>query len=561
MTSFAFPEPPAKIAPTRIAHVDEKLARLADRKDAWVRTPIERRIRYLEDAMRAVLEVAEDWAADGTRLKGLDDPGEELLGGPWCTARNIRLLIHALKARGAPAPRDVRVEPDGREIASVVPGDGIEKLLYSGLTAEVWMEPGKSSSQGAIYRSPSASGRVSLVLGAGNVSSIPAMDTLYKLFAEDEVVILKMNPVNEYVGPHLEKVFRSLIEDGFVAIVYGGAEVGAHLADHPLVDTLHVTGSDRTYDAIVWGTDPAEQKRRKASGDRKNTRPFTAELGCVTPVMVVPGDWSDSEIDYQAQNVASMIAHNASFNCNAAKVLLTARDWPLRDAFVSRVRSKLAATPPRKAYYPGAKDRHRRFLDEYPKALVVGEEREGAVPWTVLPDVQPRRGEYALTNEAFCGVLAEVDLDAKNATEYLPKAVAFANDTMWGTLSCMMLIDKRTQREHSGLYESAIKELRYGSIAINAWAGMCYALVSTPWGAFPGHPPEDIQSGTGFVHNSYLFDHPEKAVVKAPFVMRPKPLYFANHKMLAPLARKLLKLEASYGFGKVPSIVVSALRG
>lgn len=561
MTSFAFPEPPAKIAPTRIAHVDEKLARLADRKDAWVRTPIERRIRYLEDAMRAVLDVAEDWASDGTRLKGLDDPGEELLGGPWCTARNIRLLIHALRARGAPAPRDVRVEPDGREIAAVVPGDGIEKLLYSGLTAEVWMQPGKSASQGAIYRSPSASGRVSLVLGAGNVSSIPAMDTLYKLFAEDEVVILKMNPVNEYVGPHLEKVFRSLIEDGFVAIVYGGAEVGAHLADHALVDTLHVTGSDRTYDAIVWGTDPAEQKRRKASGDRKNTRPFTAELGCVTPVMVVPGDWSDSEIDYQAQNVASMIAHNASFNCNAAKVLVTARDWPLRDAFVSRVRSKLAATPPRKAYYPGAKDRHRRFLDQYPKALVVGEEREGAVPWTVLPDVQPRSGEYALTNEAFCGVLAEVDLDAKNAAEYLPKAVAFANDTMWGTLSCMMLIDKRTEREHSGLYESAIEELRYGSIAVNAWAGMCYALVSTPWGAFPGHPPEDIQSGTGFVHNSYLFDHPEKAIVKAPFVMRPKPLYFANHKMLAPLARKLLKLEASYGFGRLPSIVVSALRG
>jgi acyl-CoA reductase-like NAD-dependent aldehyde dehydrogenase len=561
MTSFAFPEPPAKIAPTRIAHADEKLARLADRKDAWVRTPVERRIRYLEDAMRGVLEVAEDWAADGTRLKGLDNPGEEILGGPWCTARNIRLLIQALRARGAPAPRDVRVEPDGREIAAVVPGDGIEKLLYSGLTAEVWMQPKKAASQGAIYRSPSASGRVCLVLGAGNVSSIPAMDTLYKLFAEDEVVILKMNPVNEYVGPWLEKAFRSLIDDGFVAIVYGGAEVGAHLAEHALVDTLHVTGSDRTYDAIVWGADPAEQKRRKASGERKNAKPFTAELGCVTPVIVVPGEWSDSEIDYQAQNVASMIAHNASFNCNAAKVLLTAREWPLRDAFVSRVRSKLAATAPRKAYYPGARDRWKRFLDQYPKALVVGEEREGAVPWTVIPDVQARAGEYALTNEAFCGVLAEVDLDAKSADEFLPKAVAFANESLWGTLSCMLLIDKRTEREHRSAYEAAISGLRYGSIAVNAWAGMCYALVSTPWGAFPGHPPEDIQSGAGFVHNAYLFDHPEKAIVKAPFVMRPKPLYFANHQMLAPVGRKLLRLEASYGFGRLPSLVLSALRG
>jgi acyl-CoA reductase-like NAD-dependent aldehyde dehydrogenase len=566
MSSPSFPEPPTAIPATSLEEVDRRVARLAERKDAWLKVGLIQRIGYLKKCLQGTLDIAEKWVEDGCKLKGLSAAdtlaGEEWLAGPMATVRNIRLLIKALEAGGQPTPPALHVRPDGQAVARVFPTNLQDKLMFTGFSAEVWIEPGKSPTQGQIYREPPAGpGKVCLILGAGNVSSIPPMDALYKLFVENEVVVLKMNPVNEHVGPKLEQAFRSLVDDGFFTVVYGGAKVGAHLADHPKVDTLHVTGSDRTYDAIVWGGDAEEQKQRKQKGDKKNKRPFTAELGCVTPVMVVPGDWSDSEIDYQAQNVASMIAHNASFNCNAAKVLVTARDWPLRDAFVSRVRSKLAATPPRKAYYPGAKDRHRRFLDQYPKALVVGEEREGAVPWTVLPDVQPRSGEYALTNEAFCGVLAEVDLDAKNAAEYLPKAVAFANDTMWGTLSCMMLIDKRTEREHSGLYESAIEELRYGSIAVNAWAGMCYALVSTPWGAFPGHPPEDIQSGTGFVHNSYLFDHPEKAIVKAPFVMRPKPLYFANHKMLAPLARKLLKLEASYGFGRLPSIVVSALRG
>src|SRR4029079_19159198 len=134
-------------------------------------------------------------------------------------------------------------------------------------------------------------------------TSIAPMDALYKLFAESEVVVLKVNPVNAHVGPLLEEAFRALVDDWFFAVVYGGAEVGAHLANHPKIDTLHVTGSDRTYDAIVWGPDPEEQKRRKAAGTPINTRPFSAELGCVTPCLVVPGEWSDADLEYQARHV------------------------------------------------------------------------------------------------------------------------------------------------------------------------------------------------------------------------------------------------------------------
>lgn len=43
-------------------------------------------------------------------------------------------------------------------------------------------------------------GKVALVLGAGNVSSIGLMDVLYKLFIENQATLLKMNPVNEYSG-------------------------------------------------------------------------------------------------------------------------------------------------------------------------------------------------------------------------------------------------------------------------------------------------------------------------------------------------------------------------
>ena len=53
--------------------------------------------------------------------------------------------------------------------------------------------------------------------------------------------------------------------------------------------------------------------------------------------------------------------------------------------------------------------------------------------------------------------------------------------------------------------------------AVSLRPGAIYGLVSPTWGAYPGHTPEDIQSGSGVVHNTWLFDHPEKSVVRAPF--------------------------------------------
>jgi acyl-CoA reductase-like NAD-dependent aldehyde dehydrogenase len=501
----------------------------------------------------------------GCRLKGISEgdtlAGEEWIAGPWQTVRNARLLITALEQLGQPKPPKVYARPDGQQVAKVFPATMHDKIMFGGFTGEVWLEPGLPATQGRIYREPSGDGKVALVLGAGNVTSIAPMDALYKLFAENEVVILKMNPVNAHVGPRLEEAFKSLIDDGFLAIVYGGAEVGAHLASHPKIDTLHVTGSDRTYDAIVWGGNREEQEQRKRAGTKMNARPFSAELGCVTPVMVVPGPWSESDLEFQARQVAGMVAQNASFNCNAAKVLVVARGWLQRDTFLRKVHEAIARTRARKAYYPGAEDRYRSFLANYPQARVLGTSGEGVVPWTIIPDVPDTKGEYALNTEAFCGVLAEVTLDATTAPEFLAKAVDFANERCWGTLSCSLLVHPTTADEHAAEVDRAIANLRYGGIGINCWAASVYALVTTTWGAFPGHPPEDIQSGAGVVHNAFLFDHPQKSVVRAPFRIRPTPAWFADHKNLAALGRQLTLLEASPSWGKLGRVVLEALKG
>jgi len=569
VASPAFPEPPPAVPATSIADCDAAVAGLVAHKDSWVALGVPERIDLLKACLATTLDAGPAWVAEACKAKGIpvDHPsaGEEWLGGPMTTARNLRLFIEALEHGGQPTPPKTWTRSDGQQVAQVFPCNLQDKALFTGFVGEVWIEPGKPMSQGEIYRRKAAGepseGKVSLVLGAGNVASIGPMDALYKLFVEDEVVICKSNPVNAYLGPHWEASLKPLVDAGVLAVVHGGAAVGAHLCHHPDVATIHMTGSDKTHDIILWGTSPDEQERRKAANEPLLDKPISSELGCVTPVMIVPGQWSAKELDFVSRHVAAMVTNNASFNCNAAKILVVASGWAQKDEFLLKVREALGMIPSRKAYYPGAQSRYQGFLDQYPQARKLSNEGDDVVPWTVLPDVPATHGEYALTNEAFCGVLAEVALDADDAESFMAEATRFANDDCWGTLSCSVMIDPRTERAHKASLEQMIAGLRYGGVGVNLWAGVIYGLVSTTWGAFPGHPLTDIRSGRGVVHNSFFFDHPQKSVLRAPFFIAPKPVWFSDHANQADVGKRMLAYEAEPSWFKVPGIAMAAFKG
>jgi hypothetical protein len=159
---------------------------VAEKKQTWVATAIPERIALLQKCLAGVASEASAWVRDMCAVKGLSPEenlaGEEWLAGPATTARNVRLLIAALDAKGQPQLPNVHQRPNGQWVARVVPGDLREKLMFAGMSVDVWIEPGKPASQGRIYREPKGAGKVALVLGAGNVSSIPPMDVLYKLW-------------------------------------------------------------------------------------------------------------------------------------------------------------------------------------------------------------------------------------------------------------------------------------------------------------------------------------------------------------------------------------------
>jgi acyl-CoA reductase-like NAD-dependent aldehyde dehydrogenase len=344
-------------------------------------------------------------------------------------------------------------------------------------------------------------------------------------------------------------------------IVTGGADVGDYLCTHPQVDSIHLTGSDRTHDAIVWGATREEQERRKMMNEPRVTKHVTSELGSVTPVLVVPSAWTEGSLDFQVRNIASMVAHNASFNCNAAKVLVLARGWAQREAFLDKLHEEFARLPARRAYYPGAEDRYRAFREVYPNARAFGQASPHVVPWTIIPNVPPDAGEFALTREAFCGVLAEVSLDVSDPASFLREAVAFANEHVWGTLSCMLIIDYRTRMRYRTEYEAALEALRYGGIGVNVWAGANFALGEPSWGAYPGNTLDNVGSGIGVVHNTMLYDHPQKSIVYGPFRMFPTPVWFADHKTLHTLGRLATMFEADPSWAKLPQIALTGIRG
>ena len=571
---LVIPEAEHRFPPTSTDELDTAVAALAERKRDWVDLGVNARIALLDRMIEDTAAEAEAWAATAADAKGIAPGtplrGEEWLAGPAPTLRNLRLLKRTLEdIRDHGEPQfEAHTRPSGQVAVKALPLDLLDRVMFQGFSAEVWMQPHvtlEETRRTAAWRyGPGGGddGGVCLVLGAGNISAIPPTDALYKLFVEDRVVILKMNPVNEYAGPHVAAALQALVEEGYLRIVYGGVAESQHLIDHAQVDEIHMTGSDGTFDAILFGKGE-EQERRKADDDPRMTKPITSELGNVTPIIVVPGPWSDGDVEFQGENLAAMLTHNAGFNCIAGRLIVTHRKWSRRRALLSAVRSSLQATAPRAAYYPGARDRWQEFVDTYPQAEWYGS-ADQTVPWTFIPEIDPESEDLALQTEVFCGVTGEVPLDAPTSVpDFIADAVRFCNDQVWGSLGATIVVHPKSLRDPAvkAAVEKAIEDLRYGTVMVNHWPGLAFGLMSTSWGAFPGHDRTDIQSGQGVVHNTFMLKEPQKSVVRGPFKPATKPIWFGSHGTLDEIGPRATELEATQDLKVLPGLVWAALRG
>ena len=560
----------ARPAPSSAASIDRALERLRGGAAEFGGTPPSDRVRLLSAIKRRFHELAPRFVELDCRAKGI--PGVGPLSGE-CGFEGPAISLHYLaeleRSIGGESTIDlggIRTE-GGRTKVRALPRDPWERLLFPGCEAEVWLSGEKSPSE--IFLRPEGlrparpEGEVALVLGAGNVASISAIDVLQQCFLHGRACLLKASPVNEYLGPLFELAFAPLVARGCFAVAYGGADVGAYLTSHPSVDAIHVTGSYRTHEAIVWGPPGPERDARKARRDPVVKKPVTSELGNVSPALVVPGHWDDSDVEHAAKSIVGSFAFNAACNCNATKLVVTPRGSALRERLLAAIQRQFEVLPPRRAYYPGAREAYEKHTRGPGRLLEFGTPGEGELPWAFVRDLETSSDAACFREEPFTSVLSEVSVASDDPVAFLDEATRFLNDRVFGTLNVMLLAPASTERdpETSKALERAVRELRYGSVCINVWPAVAYGLGTLPWGGHPSGTLENVGSGLGVGHNALLLDGIEKSVLRGPLAAFPKPLWYPRHRTLDRVASAYCDYEVARGALRLGKIAVAALRG
>ena len=190
----------------------------------------------------------------------------------------------------------------------------------------------------------------------------------------------------------------------------GETEPASYLVQHKYADTLHITGSDATYNRIVWGH-PSEWKDRMAKGQVCNSRYFSCELGCVSPWNIFPGTWDSKSLKHQGKilftktynfffyfflffliflfffiffliynfflfflfffsflfflftffylflikaiQLARSMTFNNGFVCASPKVAIVPQGWEHKSQFIDFVKEELEKIPSKPGYYKG----------------------------------------------------------------------------------------------------------------------------------------------------------------------------------------------------------------
>lgn len=557
---------------TSYLSLDRIVHRMSEAKYEFTQLSIDQRIDLIDSFHQGYMNVAKRSVQASCAAKGIEfgSPmeGEEWISGPLCICRHLRLLKESLaqiKQTGTThIPQPEQLSPDQLSLP-IFPNSLVDKALFKGVSIDMRLQKGIDQKQldadrASFYQNQHHDGKVVLILGAGNLSCIPVMDVLSKLFNEGKTCILKMNPVNAYLGYFIEEAFKEAIDKNYLAVVYGKIEQAKHLLQHEGIDEVHITGSNKTHDYIYWGAPGSERAQRMARNKPLVDKPGTSSLGNVSPVIIFPGKYTKNELHYQAEDIAGAMSFNSGFMCSVPVALITSEQWQQRDEFLSILEQKIHQLPPRQAFYPGAKERWHSATMSSIDFKLFGEEKGHYTPWAFAKGLRADSQTMEIyQNEPFCSVLTETVLGCENNEDFLKRSVEFANDHLWGTLTASIIVDPRSadKTDIATHLETAIDRLEYGTIAINSsFTALSFMTATAAWGAYPGSVLSNIQSGHGWLHNTSMVEGIEKMVARFPIVSSRKPFYFPSHNKKLQLAKKMIDHEINQKWSKVPSILL-----
>lgn len=518
-------------SPRERADLAEATARsVAAATDAWAETAAVIKLRS-----RAV---ANDGIGGGTEsVPSGGVPGslaEEIATGPLVTLRLLTLTASALRAvdrDGLPWSGPLRiVHPTTGDVRTsrvevpVLPAPGLfDRVIFGGFSAVVRCgDPGGLDRFRAVWREEVASrpavDGVAVVLGAGNVTGLAAADAICQVFEHGRAALVKLHPLHEPLTATLARALAPLVESGMVAFVVGGADVAARAIASPSATHVHLTGGTATYEAIAASC----------------SKPITCELGSVTPWIVVPGEYSPRELAFQADAVAGSIINNGSFNCIATKLVVTSRSWRQREAFLDRIRFRLAEAPPRPAWFPGV-------VANWETLAGRPAPDDGTLPWLFRTGLDREAEGHWVGREWFLPACAEIAIGGDSMEEFCVNASELAG-SLPGSLAASVTMPGRGDPRDLRRAEALVEHLAFGVVAVNCWSAVAYAMAGVPWGGFPAATRAKPKSGIGFVHDPLLLPLVHNSIVRGPLASRLLPPFLPWHPRAAPLAREVVRL-------------------
>ena len=380
-------------------------------------------------------------------------------------------------------------------------------LNAPGINFELFCEP--LNEQDKSYHERSKKGTVCLVLGAGNQDFITLIDIFQRVFIHNECVLIKHHPIRQFLYDPYYIILQPLIERNIVHMLEDlDNEFTKEIIKHNLITHVHFTGSKKTYDSIT-----------KSLRSAKKNWHVTAELGCVTPWIVLPEGWSENEIKNAAKQIVTAKKTNGGCNCLSAQLVILPETWEQKSIFLDELSKQIIDQKTIPSYYPNSIVNKKDFMHIYgndgintKSKVQIGSCSEDDEVYIINYGLisNKKQNDYCLRNEAFGPVLVIAELENNNLDTYVEKVISTLNsDKVYGSLSCSILTPSSVSNE---IIDKLILELEYGTIAINTWSvfGYTAAALGGTWGGYY----KTTESGRGRIGNIYQHNHVTKTVIR-----------------------------------------------
>jgi len=541
--------------------IDRNISKLRVNSTEFLNLDVSNLVTMLEQTIENIKTISYYWATLSSEKKGIlskSKEGEEWIGGPFACIYAIQYFIETIQNNDE---LDKSKYDDSNKSYKVFPTKSIEKLLFPFLEGEIRFAKNLNFDQineyrGFANRFEKNDPKITLVLGAGNVSSIPVLDALFHMIAYKSVIYLKLNPVNDYLLPIFNQVFEPFIARGFMIITEGDMEASQYLTQHDGFQQTHLTGSNYTYENIVYGKTLNDKERSLKTYPKVNKKPITSELGNVTPIIVHPGNWSRSEIKHQAKKIVTAKLNNSGFNCIAAQVVVLPKDWKHTEKLKNDIKYYLKKIGDTTSYYPGANEN----LDDLINTNNYEQINNLSCSTPFLVTELDLEKEYG-NKEVWSTALYFKELTYNSYENFATNAINYVNNKLWGNLGVTVLIKNYKKKTNKLILKNYVDDLEYGTVAINEWSALGFVIPTLPWGGYPGNKDNDIQSGQGYVHNSYLFESPQKGIVYSKFRLSPliDPPWFVTNKKAHRIFKHLTYYQATKSKINLIKLIFSTL--